>query len=319
LNGAYQLNTTSGNKTPRSPINGQTTVPPAFLLTGEGPNGSEPWRVAYGRIVTANPQFARAAVNYLWKEMFGLAIIEPVNNIDPNRLDPNNLAPGQTVQPTHPALLSQLATTFQQSGYDLRSMLRLIANSSTYQLATVYTPGAWSETSTPYFARHYPHRLMSEEMLDAIAKATSVPVTFNISGTGLPSQTVTSAMKLPDPTEAKNNVYGRFLDEFGRGNRDDEARSNDSSIAQSLSLMNDGTVVVNRIHRANANSTVAKVLASTTDPGTIADQLYLSTLSRKPTSGERAQAIAYLRSGTLAQKTEDLQWVLLNSLEFLFD
>jgi len=316
-NGAYQLNTTSGNKTPRAPINGtQTTVPPAFLLTGEGPNGSEPWRDAYGRILTANPQFARATVNYLWKEMFGMAMIEPVNNIDPNRLDPNNLAPGQTVQPTHPALFAQLATTFQQSGYDLRAMLRLIANSSTYQLATQYTPGAWNESWTPDFARHYPHRLMAEEMLDAITKATSVPVTFTISG-GLPS--VTSAMKLPDPTEARNNAYGRFMDEFGRGNRDDEARTNDSSIAQALSLMNDGTVVVNRVRRTTANSTVAKVLASTTDPGTVADQLYLSTLSRKPSAGERAQAIAYLRSGTLGQKAEDLQWVLLNSLEFLFD
>jgi len=130
---------------------------------------------------------------------------------------------------------------------------------------------------------------------------------------------VTSAMKLPDTLESSRNTYGRFLDEFGRGNRDDAARSNDTSIAQALSLMNDSQVVVNRVHRATANSTVAKVLASTTDPGTIADQIYLSTLSRRPTAAERQQAIAYLGSGVLAQKTEDLQWVLLNSLEFLFD
>jgi hypothetical protein len=143
-----------------------------------------------------------------------------------------------------------------------------------------------------------------------------VPITYTVSG-GLPA--VTSAMKLPDTLEVRGNVYGRFLDEFGRGNRDDEPRENDSSIAQALSLMNDGTVVVNRTHRATANSTVAKVLASTIDANTIADQLYLNTLSRYPTVSEKAQAVAYLKSGTLANKAEDLQWVLLNSLEFLFD
>jgi hypothetical protein len=130
---------------------------------------------------------------------------------------------------------------------------------------------------------------------------------------------VTLAEKLPDTLEARNNPYGRFLDEFGRGNRDDQARTNDTSIAQALSLMNDGQVVVSRVHRSTANSTVAKVLASTTDPGAIADQLYLATLSRRPTPAERAMAIGYLNGGNLGQRAEDLQWVLLNSLEFLFD
>ena len=157
---------------------------------------------------------------------------------------------------------------------------------------------------------------MAESMIDAITKATSVPITYTISG-GLPA--VTSAMKLPDTLEVRANVYGRFLDEFGRGNRDDQARSNDSSIAQALSLMNDATVVVNRTHKATANSTVAKTLASTTDANVIADQLYLYTLSRYPTAAEKTQAVAYLKSGTLQNKTEDLQWVLLNSVEFLFN
>ena len=57
-------------------------------------------------------------------------------------------------------------------------------------------------------------------------------------------------------------------------------RSNDASISQSLSQMNNATIVVNRIHRSNAASTVSKILASTSDPASIADQLYLATLSR---------------------------------------
>jgi len=314
--GAYNLNTTSGNKTARVPIGTQTTVNPAFLMTGEQPGPTEPWRDAYGRILTAHPQFARATVNYLWKELFTLGIVEPADNMDPSRLDPNNLPAGQVIQPNHPNLLTLLANDFTTSHYDIRSLLRKMVLSNAYQLSTKYDAASWNESWTPYYARHIPHRMMAEEVLDAVAKATNVPVTYTISGNG---GTTTSAMKLPDTLEVRNNVYGRFLDEFGRGNRDDQARSNDTSIAQALSLMNDGTVVVNRVRRTTANSTVAKALAASTDPNVITDQLYLATLSRYPTAAEKTQAVNYLKSGTLANKTEDLQWVLLNSLEFLFN
>jgi hypothetical protein len=313
--GSYQLNTTSGNKTARAPIGTQTTVSPAFLMTGETPRTGEAWRDAYGRMLTANPQFALAAVNYLWKEMFGLGIVEPADNMDPTRYDPNNLPAGQTVQPNHPALLTRLGSDFSTNHFDLRAILRTMVMSNAYQLSTQYTASTWNESWTPYYARHLPRRLMAEALLDAITKSTSVPNTYTISGGG----TTTSAMKLPDTLEVRNTTNGRFLDEFGRGNRDDEARSNDSSIAQALSLMNDNTIVVSRTKKTNAASTVAKTLAASSDPNVITDQLYLATLSRYPTATEKAQAVAYLKSGTLSTKTEDLQWVLLNSLEFLFD
>jgi len=311
--GTYQLNTTSGNKVARCSLDPQTlkciqptgVASPAFILTGETPRPGEPLRDAYGRMLTAHEQFARAAVNYLWQEMFGLAIIEPANNIDLNKLD---------TQASNAKLLEDLKQSFISSGYNFRGLLRTIAVSSTYQLSSVYTPGGWNEAWTPYNARHYPHRLSAEELLDALGKATSVPPSFNVQGIG----TVTKAIALPDTTEAARNSFGRLLDEFGRGNRDDVMRSNDSSISQALSLMND-TIVTTRVKKATANSTVSKVLASTTDPGSIADQLYLATLSRKPTATERQTAINYLKSGTLQQKTEDLQFALLNSLEFLFD
>ena len=321
--GQYLLNTTSGNKTPRCTPNASGVCPPgppavvspAYLFTGEAPRPGEPYRQAYARMLTADRQFARATVNYFWKEMFGVGLVEPVNSFDLDRLDPNNLPAGQTVQPINPQLLEDLTTAFIKSGYSVRAILRLIATSNTYQFSSEYSPGNWDEAWTPYFARHYPHRLQAEMLLDAIANATSVPVTYNVSGLG----TVTRAMLLPDTTESRNNAYGRFLDELGRGDRDQTARSSDTSIAQSLSLMNDATIVVNRVHKANAGSTVAKLLATTSDPGTIADQLYLTTLSRYPTAAERQTAIGYVLSGTLQQKTENLQWILINHLEFIFD
>ena len=313
--GQYSLNTTSGNKSPRVAVNGQNTVPPLFFLTGEGPRPGEEWRTAYARILTAHPQFARATVNYVWKEMFGLGIVEPTNNIDLNRLDPNKLAAGQTVQPTHPALLDQLTNEFIANKYDLQWLIRTMAVSNAYQLSTKYTATVWNEAWTPDFARHLPHRLLAESQLDAVTAATNIPINYTVTP-NMPA--VQSALKLPDTLEGGGS-QGRFLDNFGRGNRDDEPRDTDSSIVQALAMMNDSTLIIPRVRRATTNSTVQKTLASTSDPAAITETLYLATLSRYPTDTEKAQAVAYLKSGNLAQKTEDLQWVLLNTLEFLFD
>jgi hypothetical protein len=283
------------------------------MFTAEGPRTGETRRDAYGRILTADRQFARATVNYLWKEMFGMGIVEPTNAFDLNRLDASKLPPGWTLQPTNAALLEDLTTSFINSGYSLKSILRTMAISTSYQLSAKYTPGAWNEAWTPYFARHYPHRLNAEMLLDAITKSTSVPVTFTVNGIG----PVTKSMSLPDTTEGARNANGRLLDEFGRGNRDDVFRTNDTAMAQALSLLND-SIVTTRVHKATAGSTVAKVLASTTDPASIADQLYIATLNRHPDTTESQLAVNYLKSGTLQNKTEDLHFVLLNSLEFLF-
>jgi hypothetical protein len=300
-NGTYRLNTTDGNKTPRAPAAGQPdTVTPAFLLTGEQPKAGEPYRAAYGRMLTADRQFARATVNYLWKEMLGRGLVEPVNAFDLARL---------TAQPSHPALLEQLADNFISSGYSLRALLRTIALSNTYQLSAIY-PGTHPDVA--YFARRAPRRLSAEVLLDAITTATAVPVSLPVQG--LPN--VARAMQLPDPLDGRRNPTSKFLDQFGRGNRDDVSRTNDSAISQSLAMMND-TIVTTRVRRTG-NSTVAKVLASTSDPGAITDQLYLITLSRRPTASERQAAIDYLRAGTLGDRAEDLQFALLNSLEFLF-
>jgi hypothetical protein len=285
------------------------------MFTGEGPRSGEAYRDAYGRILTADRQFARATVNYIWREMFGIAIVEPANAFDLNRLDPNKLPAGQTLQPTNPKLLEDLTDSFIASGYNVRTLLRTISTSSSYQLSSYYTPTTWNEAWTTFYPRHYPHRLQAEMMLDAITKATNVPVSLNVNGLGA----VTEAMQLPDTSEpGTRSQFGTFLDEFGRGDRDTTARSNDSSISQALSLLNN-TIVTTRVKRNTANSTVSKILASTTDAGSIADQIYLATLSRYPTPTERTLAVNYLASGNLAQHSEDLQYALINQLEFLFD
>ncbi len=313
--GAYFLNTTTGNRPPRQPAAGQANkVAPAFYLTGETPAPGKPLRAEYARMLTSHPQFARAAVNYVFKEMFGIGIVDPPDNFDLVLQDPNAVPSGQTAQPSHPALLTRLQNQFVASGFDLRSLLRTLATSDAYQLSARY-PGAWSETYTRYFARRIERRLPAEALYDALADASGVATTHTVTS----SPSVGRAMLLPDPTEGGGSAA--FLNAFLRGNRDTNLRSGDVSTIQALTLMNDNTVV-NRVRNATAGTLVARTLRATQVPEAIADALWLGTLSRPPSDAERAAAAAYLRTANatspLATKAENLQWALFNKLEFAF-
>jgi hypothetical protein len=314
--GAYLLNTSSGNRPPRQPATGQPNkVDPAFYLTGEKPVAGKPLRAEYARMLTTHPQFARAAVNYLFKEMFGIGIVDPPDNFDLFLQDPNNLPPGQALQPSHPALLTRLQAAFVAGGYDLRSLLRTLANSAAYQLSARYTPGPWNETWTRYFARRVTRRVPAEALLDALATASGVADTLTVGS----APSVSRAMLLPDPTEGGGP--SGFLNAFLRGNRDTNVRSGDVSTIQALTLMNDNAVV-NRIRSGTAATLVARTLKATQKPEEITDALFLAALARYPSAAEKTSAVNYLKTGAtpaqLATKAENLQWALFNKLEFAF-
>ncbi|MGA7992070.1 MAG: DUF1549 domain-containing protein, partial [Thermoanaerobaculia bacterium] len=329
--GNYLLNTTTGNKTDRTAAYyttipaGLTSINPAYLRTPANPDGGAPgnvegYRQALGRLVTSDPQFARAAVNYLWKELFKLGIVEPADAFDPMRQDPANPPVGSwTIQPTHPALLTKLAQDYAAHGYDLRYILGVMARSSAYQLSSFY-PGTWSETMTPYFARHFARRLTAEETFDAITRATGVPASIPVSG-GLPN--VAWAVQLPDAQEpGGGSTVGNFLNAFLRGDRDGDARSNEFSVSQALLMLNDATVT-SRIKSTVPGSTVQKLVAANATPAQIVTSLYVSTLSRNPSAAELAAGVALFSSPpngeTKAQVAEDLQFALLNKIDFLFN
>ncbi len=328
--GNYLLNTTTGNKTDRTSAYytttpaGMTSINPAYVKTplspaGGAPGASEGYRQALGRLVTSDPQFARAAVNYLWKEMFALGIVEPADAFDPLRQDPASPPPGTwAIQPTHPNLLTRLAADYAAHGYDLRYILGVMAKSSAYQLSSSY-PGAWSEADTPYFARHFARRLPAETLFDAITRATGVGASIPVSG-GVPS--VAYAMQLPDVSEPNGRTtIGNFLNAFLRGDRDGDARSNEFSISQGLLMLND-TTITSRIKSTATGSAVQKLVAQNGSPAEIVTSLYLSTLSRNPSAAEIATGVALFASTpgeTKAQIAEDLQFALLNKIDFSYN
>ncbi|MBK9313600.1 MAG: DUF1549 domain-containing protein [Acidobacteria bacterium] len=178
--GEYMLNTDSGNRQPRNPINGSNSVAPSYILGGGSVNSGENRRQAMARLVTSDKQFARAAVNYIWEKLMVEALVSPSNAFDPARLDPNaELPEGWTLQPANAELLEALADEFIKQNYNIQSLIRLITKSTAYQLSSQY-PGEWSLALVPYYARKYARRLDAEEVHDAVLKATGVGVTYTL-------------------------------------------------------------------------------------------------------------------------------------------
>jgi hypothetical protein len=330
----YNLNTTTGNRPSRLPIGTLKTVTPNYLLGGGTPTSGEDYRAALARYVTGDFQFARAAVNYQWAQFFGVGIVDPPDQFDPARLDPNNPPPAPwTLQPTNAALLNALAQNFIDSGYDLKKLQRLIANSDTYQLASEYT-GTWDASYEQYFARKFVRRMWSEEVHDSVITALNMSPSYTVPGytnaSTFPGVTlpgygkITYAMQAPDVVNMPDGgAVSQFLDVFLRGNRDDQPRKQEGSILQALGLMNDN-FIESKIQATGtgATATFLTTLLNTYSDEMVVNNLYMDVLSRTPTSAEMTLALAQLQAGgTVNRKNNavDLLWTLFNKVDFVFN
>ena len=320
--GEYQLNTTTGNRQKREPLDGQSTIAPKYFLgSGGGVNAGENRRQAIARLIVADKQFARAAVNYIWEKLMVEGLVSPSNAFDPARLDPAATLPaGWALQPANAELLNALADEFIKQNYDVRKLIALIVKSNTYQLSSQYS-GTWSLALVPYYARKFIRRLDAEEIHDAILKATNFTASYQMRDTlGANTFVVNWAMQLPDTSEPRvNPQIANFLNLFIRGDRDVKPRSLEPSIQQSLTLMNN-MFVMGKIHQANAGSAVATLLANTalTDQQ-IVTQLFLNTLSRNPRQDELDALLPLFSSQGKRLATEGIQWALLNKMDFVFN
>jgi hypothetical protein len=319
----YRLNTTTGNRPSRQPnaAGGQEIVTPVYPFGGSAPSGGESYRQALATSLTADPQFARAIVNYIWKAFFSRGLVEPVDQLDLARLDPSNPPPAPwEIQSPHADLLNALAKSFADRGFDLRWLMREITRSDAYQLSSRYE-GVWNPSYEPYFARHQVRRLTAEEIHDALVLSTGV---FQPYGVSRALGVKVFAMEFPDvqdvPAVGRRDPQGQasisFLNAFLRGDREETQRSGEATILQALQLMN-SSLVLDRVKNNGQNPALTAVLQQP-DPQAV-QLLYLLVLSRLPDEKELASAVQWLGSGDRSQKAEDLMWSLYNKVDFVFN
>jgi hypothetical protein len=254
-------------------------------------------REALADWVTApgNPFFARSTVNRVWSYFLGRGIIDPVDDIRASN------------PPSNPALLDALSKDFIDHGFDLRYLMRTIANSRTYQ--TSIETNEWNATDTQNFSHAFPRRLSAEQLMDALTLATGVRPNVP----EVPPDT--RAEQFVDPHIGKEG----FLDLFGRPSRESACeceRRSELSLPQALNLVN-GKTISDAV--ADGNGRVAKaILAGRTDRE-IVEELYLAALNRPPSPEETASAVKYLQASGRAERAQDLLWALVNSKAFLYN
>lgn len=243
-----------------------------------------------------NPFVAAAIANRIWAHYFGRGLVEPIDDLR------------VTNPATNEPLMTALVAHLRAVKYDLKAFTATLLTSQTYQLQSDTNDSNIDDRQN--FSHSPSKPLAAEVLLDAICQTTGVPEKFNGWPLGV------RAIHVWD-----NRMPSYFFRIFGRPVRATVCeceRSTLPSIAQALHLMNSPEVHEKLTHRHGA---ARKLADSNLSSEATVDELFLSTLSRFPTTDERALLMAAFEGegSSRRQAIEDILWSLLNTKEFLYN
>jgi WD40 repeat protein/mono/diheme cytochrome c family protein len=210
-----------------------------------------------------NQYFAKSYVNRLWGYLFGVGIIEPIDDIRAGNPASN------------PELLEYLTQEFIKGGFNVRSMHRLICKSRTYQLSVATTK--WNEDDKTNYSHALARRLPAEVIFDAVNRATGS--TSKIPG--LPPGSRAAEM-----SDSGVELPGGFLNTLGRPPRESACeceRVTGLQLGPIMALVS-GPVLNDAI--ADPSNTIAKLAMEQPDDGRVIEELYLRILNRTATPAE---------------------------------
>lgn len=256
-----------------------------------------------------NPYFARSITNRVWANFFGRGLVEQVDDL---RL--SNPASNE-------ALLDAAAEHLTDAQFDLKTLMRTILQSETYQRSSVALPE--NRDDQKYLSRYYPRRMMAEVLLDSIDQVlgTSTPFT-DIAFMGADKQKTnfyqpgTKAIELFDSA-----VDSYFLTTFGRNPREivcECERDDEPSMIQVLHLSN-GETLNPKLKDPASLPTVAAEQAW--DQKQFLETIFQRALARSPTESESENLSNLLAEygDENAEALRDLAWSILTSVEFTFN
>jgi hypothetical protein len=273
-------------------------------LDGTDFTGADDRRAAFADwlLRPQNPWFARAQVNRVWALLVGRGFVEPLDDFRDHN------------PAVAPAVLDLLARDFSQSGYDLKRLVRVIVGTRAYQLAAAPPARGSAADAERLFARHPLLPLGPEELYASLAQATHVePVFQKFAGANFEKQKM----------QLRNQVTFLF-------DVDEEADPTieEVTVPQALLLLNGP--LANAGASALPGTALSDLLAMPVSDEAKLEELYLRTLSRRPTRAELTRLVAFLRApravvetrkgatppSPLVQAYEDVFWAILNSSEF---
>ena len=245
-----------------------------------------------------NKRFPRALANRLWGLMLGRGLIEPLEYDHSDN------------PPSIPALLDLLTQEVVARKYDIKSMLREIALSQTYQRSSRRKPDT-AEPDAGKFLVAQLKPLSPEQFAQALMQASGLTDAERAALGDKATEEALSA-RLAGAEGVLVNLFGS---EPGRIERGFDARAD-----QALFLAHNGMVLGWIVPRpGNLCDRMSKMSAD--QPAAIADELYLSVLSRKPDAEETQDVVNYLapRTADRTQAIMELIWASTMSAEFRFN
>ncbi len=302
-----------------------------------------------------NPRFATNIANRTWKKVFGLAVQEPVSDLD------------DLTKASNPQLLGHLTTIMKAAKFDLRQFQRVLFNSQTYQRAASLTPDL--EKGPYLFPGPLLRRMTAEQTWDSVLVLASGREVDNallrrgdeMQLFSLPGNEMTAANFKVVIERAKE--AGMQMGGYGGGGKKGKGVNPQKLMAayegvkpqqrnglllaraselpqpapeshflrlfgQSDRLVADSNTTDGSVPQAlmMMNGPIGQLISDSNSSAVVAansakgrdeqvDSLYLSFLARKPSITERAAATKSLEGGLALT---DVAWTLLNSREFLF-
>lgn len=341
-------------------------VPPKFIEWGKEdatknpayqpvPQKPEELRKTFADWMTHpdNPRFATAIANRLWQRIFGLAVQEPVTDLD-------DLSKG-----SNPELLAHLSEEMKRVKFDLREFQRILFNTQAYQRQASITPDLGKG---PYlFPGPLLRRMTAEQAWDSVLTLVVGPELdkfklrraddikrMNIDGPITTESILAKAKEVTEDTTTggkKANKGGGKKRMGGVSAADYEGEppphfqnltlaraselpqpsqeshflrmfgQSDRQIADTNSReggVPQALMMMNGIVQkciASDQSMVLRDAAKQKTPEQQVESLYFSFLGRRPTIVETQTARRVFGEGL---KLPDLTWVLFNSREFIF-
>ncbi len=244
-----------------------------------------------------NVRFRRAAANRFWALLIGRGIVHPVDFDHPAN------------PPSHPKLLDVLADEFAATKFDIKAFVKQIVLSKTYQRSSQMPKGKKIPADDTFgLAQLRP--LSPEQLAWATMQATGLT---DVELARLGKKANEKGVR----TRLARNVVP-FVRTFGGQPGDPADLGFQATLDQTLFMRNGSTI---RGWLTPRTGTLTHRLLQLKTNDAIAEELFLSVLTRKPTNAEKQYVAEFLaRNGkNRAQAFQEIAWALIASAEFRFN